>query len=74
MFGFLRGKGRVVYEVPPHEPSAAAIEARIADLNSRIFAAYESGDLALMDRLIDGRNRIRPARPAEVRYVRGRSS
>lgn len=37
-------------------------EVRIADLDDKARAAYLEGDIAAMDRLIDLRNAIRPAK------------
>jgi hypothetical protein len=67
-------------ESAPAPSSPAADEPlvdRIAQLDLRIREAYERGDRDEMDRLIDLRNAIRPARvaaSARVPVVPGRSS
>lgn len=63
-FGFLRGRDRADYTVPPHEPGAHARafvdrEAEIAAIDERI---YDARTWAECDRLLDLRNAIRPAR------------
>lgn len=64
MFAFLRGLTRADYATPPHGPGAHARafvdrEAEIAAIDARIDQA---GTWAEVDRLLDLRNAIRPAR------------
>lgn len=46
--------------VPAEQP--VPDEARIADLDTQAYAAFQAGDKAHADRLLDLRNAIRPAR------------
>jgi hypothetical protein len=75
MFGWLRGKGRIEWQTPPHEPAGpiAAQEMQIEIYDAAAHAAYLGGDRELMDRLLDERLAIRPARDAPpVRAIPGR--
>lgn len=59
----------------PRELTAAELidEARIAELDERIFKSHRSGEGWMTDVLLDRRLRIRPARVAEVPVIPGRS-
>lgn len=63
---------RPAYITPPAEPPVD--EARIAQLDERTFVAFREGNRELADRLIDMRNAIRPARPAVVPVIPGRTT
>lgn len=60
----------------PHEPTARELvdEARIVELDESIYRAQRLGRTDDRDRLLDLRNAIRPAKPAEVPVIPGRSA
>lgn len=90
MFGFLnRRPGRLEYQVPLQEarlaelfPPQAGIhsaacngrEDEIRAVDKQVLRAWHNGERALADRLLDMRNAIRPARPAPVPVIPGRTS
>lgn len=56
----------------PAEPPVPD-EVRVADLDAQAYEAFQAGDKAKVDRLIDLRNAIRPAKePRPVPVVPGR--
>jgi len=65
-------KIRPAFETPPAEPPVPD-EVRVADLDTQAYEAFQAGDKAKADRLIDLRNAIRPAKePRPVPVVPGR--
>jgi hypothetical protein len=74
MFGWLRGKGRIEWQTPPHEPGTAGEREMLIDrYDNAAYIAYLGGDVELMNRLIDERLAIRPAKDAPpVRAIPGR--
>lgn len=60
----------------PAEPSARDLvdEAKVIELDEQIYRAQRLGRTADRDRLMDLRNAIRPARPATVPVIPGRSA
>lgn len=72
---FKRNRISADFIAPIAEPPLNLVdEARVVELDERIFRAQRLGRAADRDRLIDLRNAIRPARPAEVPVIPGRSS
>lgn len=87
LLGWLRyaDRGPVVEQhAPPeagvHAQAHAELEARIAEVDAQVDEAWHYGEMALVDRLLDMRNAIRPPRPAprrarpSVPVVPGRST
>jgi hypothetical protein len=80
MFGFLRHRpGHVEHTVPPQEPGAhyrawISREARVLDIDQEIREEWAVGNKGAVDWLLDTRNKVRPARPAEVPVIPGRTS
>lgn len=73
---FKRNRLSPDFPAVPAEPTARDLidEARIAEMDEEIYRAHKLGRTDDRDRLMDLRNAIRPARPAEVPVIPGRSS
>lgn len=79
LLGWLRNKGRVDYQTPQAEPGAHATahvdrEDEIAAIDRQLDEAFHYGEMALVDRLLDMRNAVRPPRPRSVPVIPGRTS
>jgi hypothetical protein len=49
-------------------------EAAVLDIDQEIREGLARGDMSAVDALLDERNKVRPARPAEVPVIPGRAS